>query len=178
MRPRGVQTEAADFLVRELVVLRRMMLVGRHPRVVPPHEPGHGAEVDDRGRVLRHVDGCDGVVVLALGRGVQLDGFAGAQVERADGRVVRGRQEGVAVAATAVGEEKGADGARVQLEGRDGRSVVPRAFLLVFVRIGFPAGGDGLRPVEDPEVAEFVAGEDEGFVPGRMKGQGVLGVFF
>lgn len=79
------------------------------------------------------------------------------------------------------GELEGGDGAGVQVEGCDGGSWgvgIKVGVYVVFCFFWFYGGRGvggrrGLGGVEDSEVAEFVAGEDEGFFGGGVEGEGI-----
>lgn len=77
------------------------------------------------------------------------------------------------------GELEGGDGAGVEVEGGDGGEGEVVGVFGVFGGVfGFSRGGcggrgGGLGGVEDAEVAEFVAGEEEGFGRRGVEGEGV-----
>ncbi len=170
VRESRVQGEAADFLIGELVDVRA---VRGSARVVPAEAAVEAREVEGVRVRAGDFDAGEGFVEVWGGRGVDLDGAAGGQIEFADGGVVGG---GVEVVGVGWAEVEGADRAGVQLEACDGgfRVGVVGVGVGVFGLDGFGFGGGcGLGGVEDAEVAHLVAGEDQGFVGGWVEAEGV-----
>lgn len=171
MRARRMQREAADFLLAELPRfgrVRRGAGVGAADVAV---EAGEVQGVGGNG-----VDFDAGERGVGGGGGGGVDAGAGreGEVQEAEAGVVGG---GVEVGGGEGGELQAGDCAGVQVEGGDvGFGVFFVAGVLV-VRLRFDFFGlerrVGLGGVEDAEIAELVAGEEEGFVDGGVEAEGV-----
>lgn len=118
MRVLRMEGEAADFLLRERVVLG-----GGGGRggagIEAAEEAVEAGEVDDVGGEGVDFDAGKGFVGGRVGGAVDFGGGGGGEVEEADGRVIGA---GVEVGGVEGGELEGGDGAGVQVKGGDGGS--------------------------------------------------------
>lgn len=163
VRTQRVQGEAADLLVGQAVDVRGG---GRGARVVPAEAAVQAGKVEGVGVRGGEFDAGEGLVVVRGGRGVDFDGPAGGEVELADAGVVGG---GVEVCAVCGAEVEGADGAGVELEACDGWVGVGVGVGVGVFGLEVRGCGRGLRAVEDAEVAQFVACEDQRLVRCRVE---------
>ena len=157
MRVRRVEGEAPDFLLREL---EDFCSFGGGARICSSDKAVETGEVEKVRCAGVHFDAGKGFVQGRVGGRVDFGGGGFGEVEQAQGGVVGGC---VKVGGVCGGELEGGDCASVEVERGDVwfRAVVFVVVLGFFFLDWLAAGG--LRAIEDTEVAEFVAGEDEGF---------------
>lgn len=170
VRLRRVQREAADFLLAELPCFGGVWGAG----VGAADVAVEAREVQGVGGGGVDFDAGEGFVVVRGGGGVDFGAGGGGEVEEAETGVVGG---GVEVGGVERGELESADCAGVQVERGD----VGFGGVVIFVAVGFGLrlsldlfgldGRIGLGGIEDAEVAELVAGENEGFVDVRVEAE-------